>query len=445
MAEQINDRKVFTLLEVTQSIRKTLKNRYSSAFWVKAEMIRLNHYPHSGHCYPDLVEKQDGQVVAQLRANLWRDDYERINGLFESSLQEPLKDGIKILFLAKIGFDPQYGLSLHIRDIDPTFTLGDLEQEKQRSIGQLKKQKLFYKNKSLPLALLPHRLAVISAETSKGFADFKKVIDPNPFGYRYFYHLFPALLQGDQAVGSIVKALERIRKVRQHFDMVVILRGGGADLGLSCYNHFDLARAVADFPLPVVTGIGHATNETVVEMVAHLNCITPTQMAEWLLQRSHAFAVPVEKARTTVLQVAGRQMQQQRERFAVQVKDLKKATLNRLQLEDGVLSRRRSEIGQHSRFLLKAQQEHLLQIRTALDKGSAAFLKLQHRRLDHTGRQVQLMDPQQVLKRGYSIAYAGGQVVTSATQLHKDLEMEIRFADGRVKSRVTAIEKNKDE
>src|SRR5690625_3419586 len=179
MAEDIKGRKMFTLLDVNRSIQRTLNKRYGSAFWVRAEMIRLNHYPHSGHCYPDLVEKKAGKVVAQIRSILWRTDFNRINKHFKETLKEPLKDGIKILFLAKIIFNPRHGLSLQIYDIDPSFTLGDMEQERQKTIEQLKKKKLFDKNRSLPLAILPDRIAIISVETSKGYADFRKVIDHN--------------------------------------------------------------------------------------------------------------------------------------------------------------------------------------------------------------------------------------------------------------------------
>src|SRR5690625_3620946 len=199
MADEINGKKVFSLLDVNKSIQKTLRNRYGSAFWVKAEMMKLNHYPHSGHCYPDLVEKRKGKIVAEMRANLWRSDFRRINALFKKTLKEPLKDGIKVLFLTKINFDPKYGLSLQILDIDPAFTLGDMEQERQQTISQLQEEKLFHKNKSLSLPLLPKRIAIISVETSKGLADFRKIIDHNTFGYNYFYFLFPSLLQGDNA------------------------------------------------------------------------------------------------------------------------------------------------------------------------------------------------------------------------------------------------------
>src|SRR5690606_6223526 len=271
MAEVYQERQVFSLYEIAQGLKTVIGERFPYAFWIKAEMIKLNHYRHSGHCYPDLVEKKDGKVIAQMRATLWSSDYLHINGKFLKTLKEPLKDGIKILFLAKISFDPQYGLSLRIMDIDPSFTLGDIEREKFETIERLKTEGYYHKNKQLPFPLLPKRIAIISVETSKGYADFMKVLSNNPYGYKFIMELFPSLLQGEKAITSIKAQLAAIKKIKNRFDVVAIIRGGGGDVGLSCYNDYSLSKAVADFPLPVITGIGHATNETVVEMVAYQN------------------------------------------------------------------------------------------------------------------------------------------------------------------------------
>lgn len=159
-------------------------------------MNKLNFYKQSGHCYPELVEKKDGKIIAQIKSHLWRDDFNRVNNNFQRILKEPLKDGIKILFQAKITFDPVHGLALWIIDIDSSYTLGDLEREKQETIKQLKEEGIFNKNKTLNLPLLPQRIAIISVETSKGYADFLKVIETNSWNYKFFHILFPSLLQG---------------------------------------------------------------------------------------------------------------------------------------------------------------------------------------------------------------------------------------------------------
>ena len=345
MADTIDGKKIFSLLEVTSSIQKTLALRYTSSFWVMAEMNKLNYYPQSGHCYPDLVEKMDGKVIAQLKSTLWRDDYNRINDRFLSVVKSPLKDGIRILFCARVTFDSMHGLALRITDIDPVFSLGELEREKQESIALLKKDGLFDLNRTLPFPLLPKRLAIISVETSKGYADFRKMIDGNQYGYRFSYHLFPSLLQGDRAIDSILSQLGRIRKVVSHFDVVAIIRGGGGEVGLSCFNDFRLSREIARFPLPVITGIGHATNETVVEMVAYRNAITPTELAGYLLQKFHDFAVPVRRAQEILASRAAGMIADERRGFFHTMKFFRSVTTN-------VLLRSRHDIQSLVRELL---------------------------------------------------------------------------------------------
>ncbi|MDZ7740193.1 MAG: exodeoxyribonuclease VII large subunit [Bacteroidota bacterium] len=235
-----------------------------------------------------------------MRANLWKDDYLRINEKFLKITKEPIKDNIAILFSAKIKFHPVYGLSLQIMDIDPSYTLGELEREKQETIEKLKKKEIFENNIKLKRAKLPQRIAIISVETSKGYSDFTNVIENNEWGYKFFHMLFPSLLQGDNAIKEMVKQLKRIKLVKDHFDVVAIIRGGGGDVGLSCYNNYELAREVALFPLPVLSGIGHSTNETVVEMIAHRNNITPTKLAEFLIQEFHNFSVPVKDGQKSI-------------------------------------------------------------------------------------------------------------------------------------------------
>lgn len=175
MPEQIQDRTIFSLLEVTRSIQKTLADRYQSLYWIKAEMNKLNHYTHSGHCYPELVEKKEGKVVAEIRSVLWKADYQRINQQFLKLLNEPLREGITILFQAGISYDPLYGLSLKIVDIDPTFVLGELEKEKIESIRRLQEEGIYDANKKLPFPTVPKRLAIVSVETSKGLSDFLRL------------------------------------------------------------------------------------------------------------------------------------------------------------------------------------------------------------------------------------------------------------------------------
>lgn len=464
MPEIIDDKKIFSLLEVTGSIQKTLTDRYRSAFWVKAEMNKLNHYPHSGHCYPELVEKVDGKVVAQLKSTLWKDDYVRINRNFMDVLHAPLKDGIKMLFCARITFDPVHGLALRITDIDPVFSLGELEREKQLSIDTLKKEGIFNRNKSLRFPLVPKRVAVISVQTSKGYADFLKVMESNPWGYRFFHMLFPSLLQGDRAVESILYQLTRIRKVAPHFDVVAIIRGGGGDVGLSCFNDYRLASQIALFPLPVLTGIGHATNETVVEMVASRNAITPTELADFLIQKCHDFSMPVRRAEEMVVACAERIISDGRQHLQHTIKYFRSLAGNILMRGHHEMRRRAGDLFKQSNLaLLREKQMHASMV-YAVQTNALSFcqrrqqeirhellmvrkdvngLVRQHRNgIENITRTVANMHPANVLKRGYSITRVNGKAITTVEDVSPAAILQTILADGTILSVVNETKKS---
>jgi exodeoxyribonuclease VII large subunit len=468
MPEESDNRTIFSLLEVTRSIQKTLFERYSSPFWVKAEMSKLNYYVHSGHCYPELIEKQEGKIIAQIRSNLWKDDYQSINEKFIQVLHEPLKDGIKILFLARISFDPVYGLALRIIDIDPGYTLGDLEKEKQETLKKLKEDGLFERNKLLKVPLLLQRIAVISVETSKGYADFLNVLETNPWNYKFFHFLFPSLLQGEKAVDSIIHQLDRIKIVIDHFDAVAIIRGGGGDIGLSCFNNFDLAKEVCLFPIPVITGIGHTTNETIVEMISFSNAITPTKIAEYLIQKFHNFSVPVHTAEEKIIERSQRIITNEKGNLYSETKLFISVTQNILMENRDQVKGLLQTLHQQSLFLLKIQKEYLNNYLNNIKKGVTASclsldqeLKLISANLkkdtSYQLRQISLllmgiekniinMSPLNVLKRGYSITFTNGMSVKSISQVKENDQIETIVFDGKINSVVRSTKKqNKDE
>lgn len=442
MAIQVDDKKVFSLLEVANSVRKTISERYQSTFWVKAEMNKLNHYSYSGHCYPELVEKSNGKVVAQLRASLWKDDYLRSNAKFVQMLGEPLKDGISILFEASLSFDAVHGFSLRIIDIDPVFSLGVLERERLESIARLKAMGIFDRNKHLRFPMLPKRIAVISVETSKGYSDFMKVIDNNPWGYRFSCFLFPALLQGDRSVDSIIAQLERIRKVMHHFDVVAIIRGGGGDVGLSSYNNFRLASEVARFPLPVMSGIGHSTNETVTELVAHRNAITPTELADFLIQRLHEFAEPIDRAAELIADRARRIILDESRHFDQTIRAFRKGTANALITRKRELQVLARGISQGVVFALRRSEDQCDRTVDVLRR--YCNTALQHQRVELNGleKTIGVMDPVHVLRRGFTISTVNGKVIKSVDDLQAGDVLTTTAADGTISSEVIAKSKH---
>lgn len=391
-----DDRKIFSLSEVLFSVQRVLLQRYTSAFWVKAEMNKLNYYTYSGHAYPDLVEKKNNRVVAQIRSVLWKTDFEVINARFMEILNEPLKDGITILFLARITFDPVYGLSLRILDIDPAYTLGVLEQEKQQTLQRLAKENLLYANKKLSLPFpFPQRLAIISVETGKGYADFCKVLDQNPYGYTFFRMLFPSILQGERAIEGITTQLKKIKRLSHHFDMVVVVRGGGGDIGLSCYNNFELSAAIAAFPLPVLTGIGHSTNETVAEMVAFKSAITPTELADFIVDYARQFDSQLQLFNQRLYNCTFSFCESELQRL----RDLIRQLTN--------VAEKQLEFAHHDlEFLQKS-----------LSKQTAFFFKNKSAELQHLHNLILWNSPSRIMESGYTISKINGILLQHAKNI----------------------------
>ena len=453
--------KTYSLLQVMTSIRTALEQYYKGQYWVMSEMNRLNHYQHSGHCYPELVEKTGTRVVAQARSIIWKNDFERINMKFLEVLKEPLRDGIKILFLCKVSFDPIHGLSLRILDIDPSYTLGDLEREKAESIGKLKEGGSFDLNRLTQLPLIPSRIAVISVESSKGYADFNGILDNNPEGFKINRSLFPSILQGDAAVHSILFQLKTINKAREKFDAVVIIRGGGGDIGLSCYNNYMLAKSVAEFPLPVITGIGHATNETVVELVAHTNCITPTKVAEFILEKYRVFSKGINDLSLALANLVKRRFKEENQLLFTEQKLLKINAAAVLLERRNNLTMLRSDIYHASNYSIAYSRNLFIALRTSLARQplvhlsgegkeviilmdklrsiSNSMLSQHERLLLEEQRNVSNLHPDKVLQRGYAVIMQEGKIVTGTTSLKKGDTVETIMKDGAFNSEVDSF------
>lgn len=438
------DKKYYSLLELTKSVESVIKKTYSKSYWVKAEIAKLNYYPKSGHCYPDLVEKEKGVVLAQMRGTIWSGQFSEINRKFIVVAKEPLSDGMTVLLRANITFHGVYGMSLQILDIEPSFTLGELAKEKQQSIDRLIQEGLFHSNKQLVRPLLIQRLAVISVETSKGYHDFIKVIEGNSWGYKFFHMLFPALLQGAGAISSISEQLKRVKKVLNHFDAVLIIRGGGGDVGLSSFDNYNLAKAVAEFPLPVIAGIGHATNETVVEQVSYVNKITPTEVGYYLIQQFHNYSVRIEEAQNAVLDLSKQIVQVENNRIEKMVSGFKMAT-------DSLLFENREKLGYIYNRLSNTSlgvvlSEHRKVDQSGLDlsRSIAGVIKDEGNRISSIEDRVRLLDPKEILKRGYSLTLHKGKAILSIQNIEPGDEIETLTHDAVILSEVTNVKKNKE-
>ena len=273
-----------TLLDLQEKIKRGIEGAVPGAVWVTAEIGELNNH-YSGHCYLDLIDYKEGGrgVAAKARGVIWSNVWRMLKPYFETTSGVRLEKGLHVLLKAQVSFSPVYGLSLNILDIDPSFTVGELELRRQKTIERLKGDGCMEMNPSLQLPALPRRIAVVSAETAAGYRDFMKQLHQNENGFRFCTELFAAQMQGDDAPQSIISALERIAERSDEFDVAIIIRGGGAAMDLVCFDDYNLALNIAQFPLPVITGIGHDHDFHIADMVAHTWLKTPTAVADFFL------------------------------------------------------------------------------------------------------------------------------------------------------------------
>lgn len=454
--ETFNDHPVYTLSEIAMSLHRVVERTYPQPYYIKAEVLKLNFYPHSGHCYPELVEKENNAIKAEMRAVIWATNYQRINQRFEQITGEKLKEDISILCLASIEFSPKHGLALHIQDIEPTYTLGEMVKNKLAVIERLKKEGVYTQNKSLPLPLVPKRIAVISVETSKGYSDFITTLANNQYGYCFQTELFPSILQGEKAIMGITGRLAEIELRRDEFDCVAIVRGGGGDVGLSCYDDYRMAQCVATFPLPVLTGIGHSTNQTVTDMVAHTFNITPTDVAFFLIghyrkfeeKLQQAFDILARRAKEIIAMerqhlveldaarriAVPRILAEQRRHLEQSAQQIALISKELLVVEGGVLSNMGEKLQRLYGERIGQEAECLELMAGQIVANSTQLVQRQRERLENMEDKLQLLHPDNILKRGFSITRLKGKAVTGAEALRAGDHIVTQLYEGEVKS-----------
>lgn len=428
--------KFFTLSQVTANIKSVVQEVFKSEFWVKAEINKLGIQKHSGHAYPELVEKINGKLVAEMRATLWRSDFERIDQDFRSKIKEPLREGITALIKVRITFHELYGLSLQILDIDSSFVLGELEKEKIQNIQWLKDQKLFDLNKYKSLPLVPNRLAVISIESSQGYSDFYNVLTRNTHRYHFFIKVFPATMQGDKAVESIEMALAQVEKNLSKFDAVAIIRGGGGDVGLTCYNHINLSRKVAEFPIPVLSGIGHSTNLTVVEMVSHYSGITPTDLADFLLKKLEWFERKIKDLSQSMVGSALGLLDTQKLSLSTSAGLLRANTRMNLNQQHTRLNRWVESLHKNIPRRISREKESLETLKINLKTLWVRQHSHETQKLDWMKKNLELLDPKRLLERGYSLTLYNGKPLKSTAEVNPGDEITTWLSEGKITSTV---------
>ncbi len=442
-----------TLFELNALVRKTIEHTLDSEYWVEAELSECRES--RGHCYMELVEKgpDNATPIARASAKCWRTQWLVLRPMFERTTGQTLHAGLKVRLKVYAQFHEAYGFSWIVTGIDPTFTLGDMARRRQEIIRQLKEEGIFDLQKELQLPLFCQRIAVISSATAAGYGDFCKQLGESRFAFSPT--LFPATMQGEQVEQSIIHALEQIYEAYEAneaneahephaplapsppFDCVVIIRGGGGTSDLSGFDTLALAEHVAQFPLPVITGIGHDRDESILDMVSHTRVKTPTAAAALLIDHLKLLWDAIGEAETTIVASTQQRMtveQLRLSRLSEALPRLFSVVRSRQeQLIDQLYSRITAHIGQR----IVGQQARLDALQQRLPLIMERRLNAERHRLELLSEQVKSLDPQLLLRRGYSITLHQGKAVHDATTLSKGDTIETRLEKGNIKSIIT--------
>ena len=382
--------KQYSLLELCDCIDEALQSKLDETYWVRAEIASMTE---RGHCYMELVEKaKNNSIAAKVRATCWSHVYHLLAAYFANETGQILSVGMQVLLQVEVSFHAVYGLSVNVVGIDPTFTLGDLARQRQQTIQRLQEDGVMEMQRSLKMATLPRRIAVVSASDAAGYGDFCHQLESNSGGFRFHTQLYPAVMQGEQSPASIIRALGEIAERTDEYDVVVIVRGGGASTDLRNFDDYSLALHCANFPLPIIAGVGHTRDVSVVDMVVHTSVKTPTAAAEWLINA----------------------MQEQAEKV-------------------GELYVRLQRVAQHA---IHKQQNRLEALWQALRYATQRRISKQRNQLELWEKTIGIHSPERIYRMGYSLTTVNGKVVRSIHDVKAGEEMLTHTGDGVIRSEV---------
>ena len=409
----------YSLLELNRLVRATIEDTLCEQYWLEAEIGQIGE--NNGHCYLEFIQKVEGHntPVARAKAKCWRNVWGSVRPYFEHTTGQTLTLGMKVLVLVHPDFHEAFGFSWIVDDIDPRFTLGDMARRRQEIIRQLKAEGVFDLNRELPLPLFTQRIAVISSSTAAGYGDFCRQLEENKRGFRFSVTLYESLMQGEGVERSIISALDKINAHIDDYDCVVIIRGGGATSDMSGFDSLLLAENVANFPLPVITGIGHDRDECILDMVSHTRVKTPTAAAAFLIDRLEQVARRIDDAADRITSYVQHRM------------EIEKMRLSRAAERIPILF-----------SLVKSKQENKLE--TLNQRIASAVQRLIDRRrhaLDILEQRTKSLDPTLLLQRGYSITLVNGHALRSPSAVKPGDIIVTRLADGTVKSTVNETKK----
>lgn len=447
------ENQALSLYQLLGQVKSSLKNSLPMSYWIVAEISEMK-VNFNGHCYLELIEKEPAgeSIKAKARATIWASVYRMIQPYFETTTRTRLAAGMKVMVKVNVEFHELYGFSLNIADIEPSFTIGEMARLKLEIINRLVTEGVYDMNRALPMPELPGRIAVVSSMTAAGWGDFMDQLTNNPFGYKFNVKLFPAVMQGEEAEPSIISALDEIYMHEGFFDLVVIIRGGGSQSELNCFNSYWLAYHICQFPLPVFTGIGHEQDETIADLVAHTRLKTPTAVAEHLIGLFRLADEKISELSMALTEAASDLVEEEKKRlsrylliFKPEVKkNLTKNgnSLNMLGIqinssakrlilrEKGIHIRRSDKLNRISKEYIMVASHRASMKSQRIREASIKMTENARHTLAMLDKKCMYLDPFLILKRGYSITYYEGKALKDPQRVPLNSDIETRLAGG---------------
>ncbi len=453
----MSDKPAIKLSELSTKIKLALQANFSQPIWIIAEIndLRLNQ---SGHCYLELVEKSDktDQVTATAKAVIWSFSYRLLKPYFETTTGIKLEKGIQVMVNALVEFHELYGFSLNIKDIEPSFTVGQLALKKQEIIKRLEKEGVLNMNRDLELPIVIQKIAIISSDSAAGYGDFMDQLINNDRHIRFYVQLFKASMQGIKAEESMIEAFEKIYNHSYLFDAVVIIRGGGAKTDLACFDSYWLAYHITQFPLPVITGIGHERDDSIADLVANTRLKTPTAVASFILQKAEEFELSVYQCQERIELFTSETFKELRHQLELEMRRLAPLTgqntsiafnflkIKQIQLKNAcvlytrknkdILARHGIQLQALAKNPILKEKQYIESTKKNIVVNIKKALTHQHILLDNNEKLAQLQNPMNILKKGFSYVLKNGKTIKSATQLQKGDNITNRFSNGDVNS-----------
>jgi len=452
-----------SLTELQLIIRDSLYLALPGTYWVMAEISELKEN-NAGHCYLELIEKQSDEknVRARVKAIIWSNRYRFLKAFFENVTGESLREGLKILVKTKVEYHELYGLSLIISDIDPAFTLGEMAMKRQQIIKRLEQEGVFSMNKELAFPAVPQRIAVISSKNAAGYSDFINHLKSNSFRYVFYTALIETPLQGTETEQGVINALDQIAVNSHLFDVVVIIRGGGSQSDLSWFDSYNIAYHITQFPLPVITGIGHDKDVSVTDMVANISLKTPTAVADFLIDsvsgaENHiiemssdiiaASRIIIEKNKNRVessgiklFPLTRIMMSEVRQRLSSQIIEIINIGKELIIRAGLIPANHNSRLSSASRILASGKDTLISSHRQRLITDTINCFSANNIMLKGLENTLQLLNPENILERGFSITSLKGRILKNTDKIMKDDQIDTQLYVGSIRSRVT--EKN---